>query len=198
MPDDGKNPLVVSWEGVIKPCVPLKILDLFTAITPVRQSKRSQGYDKWAMRPHMAVLLPTQSERHPEVLKCIPMRKPSTPQCAGHTALSYFPESAWITCLTHVAAAQSWQAFSGQDTPATDLLKSKSPKYPWLTNHPSLPARVAIQTAYWVLWPAQRLLMISGLWCIICDLIGGVVHFYFGYSIWKPVLSCQQFMSCSC
>lgn len=33
--------------------------------------------------------------------------------------------------------------------------KSKSPKCPWLTNHPSLPVCVAIQTAYRVLWPCS-------------------------------------------
>lgn len=80
--------------------------------------------------------------------------------------------------------------------------KSKSPKYPWLTNHPSLPARVAIQTAYWVLWPAHRLLMISGLWCIICDLISGAglrCSFLFWIQHLKTcMLSCQQFMICNC
>lgn len=48
-------------------------------------------------------------------------------QCAGgQTVLSYFPESACIMLVTHVGTAQSWQAFSGQDTPATDLLKRVS------------------------------------------------------------------------
>lgn len=86
--------------------------------------------------------------RSPQVIPHI-----ENPQCAGgHTVLSYFPESACIMLLTHVAKDQTWQAFRGQDTLATDLfIICKSPKCPWLTNDHSLPACVAIQTAYRVL-----------------------------------------------
>lgn len=76
--------------------------------------------------------------------------------------------------------------------PLTFLKKSKSPKYPWLTNHPSLPARVATQTVYRVLWPAHRLLMISGLWCMICDLINSE-HLCCPFLFWI-----QQFKSLCC
>lgn len=99
-------------------------------------------------------LLPTHACRHPEILKCVSVQQTLwLAQCAGGLAVfSYFPESALTMLLTHSATAQFWQTFSTQDTPATDLFKkSKSPKYPWLTNHPSLPVCVAIQTAYRVL-----------------------------------------------
>lgn len=67
--------------------------------------------------------------------------------------------------------------------------KSKSPKCPRFTNHPSLPARVAMQTAYRVLWPAHCLLMISGLWCIICDISSA-------YLCWAFLFWMQHLKAC--
>lgn len=73
-------------------------------------------------------LLPTHAYRHPEILKCVsPQQTLWLAQSAGGlTVFSYFPESALTMLLTHSAIAQFWQAFSTQDTPATDLLKRVS------------------------------------------------------------------------
>ncbi len=184
-----------------------KNLDLFSAITPVRQGERSQGYDKWALMsaeaPHGVTFscprAPTvPPPRTPQVRPSI--ENPQPAQCAGgHAVLSNFPESAWIMRLTHVATAQSWQAFSGQDTPSSDLLKGVSHlniRDSLITPH-FLPVLQFRQSTEY----CDQITVCS--WYQACDALYVtssaiqiyVVCFYFGYSIWRPVLSCQQHMS---
>lgn len=116
------------------------------------------------------------------------LRKPAAGSVCRETySIVFLPRiSQHNTCDScRVATAQFWQAFGGQDTPASDLFKKrKSPKYPWLTNHPSLPARVAIQTACRVLWPAHRFLNdVRHDALLALNSANLYCSFYFGYSL---------------
>lgn len=130
----------------------LKILDLFSAITPVRQSKKSQGYDKWALGPHMEWRLPAHAPppppRSPQVRPCIENPLRSLTVCRRTHCIVLLPRIGLNNVsdsFGHVSVLASVQR-TGHPR-HWPFKKSKSPKYPWLTNHPSLPARVATQTA---------------------------------------------------
>lgn len=149
----------------------MESLDL---VSVIRQSEGSQGYDKWVPRPPHGV---TSSGPH----------NPATTHKSSCASLCRKP-SACSVCMTHsIVLIPRISLHNASDSCGHSTVlagvqgtghprhwpfkKSKSPKYPWPTNHLSLPAHVATQTARRVLWPAHRLLVISGLWCIMCDLI---------------------------
>lgn len=118
------------------------------------------------------VLLPTLSLT-PPISLLVPLCL-ETCVCRATSCIVLFPRisqrSASDSCghSTGLASVQR----TGRDTPTSHHWPYKKEQVTQIsTNHPSLPACVAIQTVYRVLWPAHRLLVTSGLWCIICDLI---------------------------